>query len=419
VAFDPVGPQHVNRPGLRVAAVTDEMSYRCWQYEAELFTFSPERWREELSQKPPDLLFVESAWRGMGGRWADHLVDVPRGRPRQRETLDELLMWCRRHGIPSVFHSKEDPIDLELFLGAARGFDFVFTTDQASVSRYERELGHSRIAVLPFAAQPRLHNPAPGPLPRTRNVNFAGAWYAERHPQRRSHGHHLLAPALEFGLDIFDRVGSDDASYHWPQPYVSALRGSLPYARMVAANKCYRAGINLNTVVDSPTMLSRRVFELLASGTAVVSSPARAISELLGPDLVSISEDADTTRSHLRKLLYDESYRQAVTVRGVRRVLLEHTYSHRMNRILEHVGLDFRARIPSWTSCVQCRTRPPHKWRSSSSRTRRIQERASSSFAREAERQSPLRRVPRSASRSVALGAGFWHRQQGAHKRGG
>jgi hypothetical protein len=151
-----------------------------------------------------------------------------------------------------------------------------------------------------------------------------------------------LRPALEFGLDIFDRAGGDDPQFRWPEPYAAAVRGSLPYVRMLQAYRCYKVGLNLNTVTDSPTMLSRRVFELLAAGTPVVSSDALAIAELLGGDLVLVSGDGSTTREHLRRLLSDENHRQKRAVLGTRRVFAHHTYSHRLDQILGAVGLGGR-----------------------------------------------------------------------------
>ncbi len=41
----------------------------------------------------------------------------------------------------------------EMFKPIAEKVDYVFTTDQLVVDKYKKELGHSNIWALPFAAQ--------------------------------------------------------------------------------------------------------------------------------------------------------------------------------------------------------------------------------------------------------------------------
>lgn len=56
-------------------------------------------------------------------------------------------------------------------------FDYVFTTDANCLERYEQDLGHDRVDVLPFAAQPVIHNPVGLSYSEKAGVAFAGAWY--------------------------------------------------------------------------------------------------------------------------------------------------------------------------------------------------------------------------------------------------
>ena len=63
------------------------------------------------------------------------------------------------------------------------------------------------------------------------------------------------------------------------------MRGSLDYERMLTAYRAHKVMLNVNSVVDSPTMLARRVFEILASGTPVVSTRSAAVEHGLGQRL--------------------------------------------------------------------------------------------------------------------------------------
>src|SRR5690606_7567288 len=62
--------RQVRAPGdLVVASILDEMSAASFGPECQLVTFTPSDWREVLTQKRPDLLLVESAWKGVSGSW--------------------------------------------------------------------------------------------------------------------------------------------------------------------------------------------------------------------------------------------------------------------------------------------------------------------------------------------------------------
>ena len=325
---------------LRIALVADEFSWRCWQFEADVFALTPQNWEDVLSDRKPDLVLVESVWSGVGDSWYFQLNELGRHRRISGEyALPGIARWCRRHDVPLVFYNKEDPPNFEVFVDAARECDFVFTSDANCIPAYSSRLGHERVFALPFAAQPRIHNPVLAE-PRSRAVCFAGAWYAERHGQRHHDAQSILLPALDFGLDIYDRMaGSTDPAYRWPEVFRPFVRGGLTYAQMLTAYRLYEVFLNINSVSDSPTMFARRVFELLACGTPVISSPARGIVELLGEDTVLLSSDAETTRRHLERLLRDGDLRARLALRGMRKVLGEHTYSHRLQTVLDAVGL--------------------------------------------------------------------------------
>jgi spore maturation protein CgeB/2-polyprenyl-3-methyl-5-hydroxy-6-metoxy-1,4-benzoquinol methylase/septal ring factor EnvC (AmiA/AmiB activator) len=338
--FSGAPPELQRRPGLHVAAVTDEFSWRAWQFEADVYTFTPKTWREVLEERRPDLLLVESAWSGIGDTWYFQIRDLgKRSEVIKHYAIPEIVAWCRRHSIPTVFYNKEDPPNFDVFIEAAKQFDHVFTSDANCIADYRKHLGHERVFAIPFAAQPRIHNPVMSGS-RTGSVCFAGTWYAHRHLSRHSSAEAILRPALDYDLHIFDRrANSGNPNYRWPDAFLPAVRGALPYAQMLAAYKRYKVFLNINSVTDSPTMFSRRVFELLACGTPVISAYSEGIEVLLGGDVVLMSEDAQTTRTLLERVLSDDEYRERLALRGQRKVFCEHTYAHRLEAVLKAVGL--------------------------------------------------------------------------------
>ena len=333
----PTGP--VARPGVVAAVILDDFSQLALGYEWVQVCVTPQGWHDQLAANPVDVLFVESAWNGNGGTWRLAMTTDDGPSPQLRALVEH----CRSAGVPTVFWNKEDPPNYDLFLGTARLFDHVFTVDAGRIPDYERDLGHSRIGLLPFGAQPRIHTPVRHGAGRVREVAFAGSYFADKHDERRAQMEHVLEPALPLGLEVFSRLAGRDQRYQFPRAYAGALVGSLPYRRMLGAYTAYKVFLNVNSVTASPTMCARRLFELSAAQTPVLSGPAASIEPFFG-DTVRVTRSAEETTRELRALLQHEDYRDRLGLRAHRRVLDAHTYGHRVDTVLSTVGIDTRTR---------------------------------------------------------------------------
>lgn len=346
----PSGP--VVRPELRVATLLDCFSALCFRYEFDCVAFGPDDWREQFEREPPQLLLVESAWRGNDGRWSYAMTS---DRAAHSE-LEEVVRWCRHRRIPTVFWNKEDPANYDVFVRTAKLFDVVFTTDEDCVPRYHADLGHDRVALLPFAAQPRIHNPIAVCGGRSYNVAFAGTYFAEKHVLRRGQMETILDPARAFDLHIFSRMGNDDPRYRFPDKYGPHIVGSVPYEMMVSLYKRYKVFLNVNSVVDSASMCARRIFELAACGTPVLSRPSPAIERFFG-SAVATSSEPEQTRVLLAGLLRNKELRDRQALQAMRVVQSAHTFTHRVDEILQTVGLAAPRKTPP-VSVVVTTTEP-------------------------------------------------------------
>ncbi|QUC01386.1 glycosyltransferase [Cellulosimicrobium cellulans] len=332
------------RAGVRAAVILDEFSTLAFAPEWDQIPVDTENWRQLLDSETPDLLFVESAWNGNDGAWLYHVVGISAPRPALVDLVDE----CRARGIPTVFWNKEDPPHFEDFLDTARLFDFVFTTDIDCVAEYKVRLGHDRVGVLPFAAQARFHNPArPGKLHRTREIAFGGMYFKHKYPERRHQLGFMLPAASKYKLDIFSRHVGGNSDYEFPPPFDAHVRGSLTYAQMLSAYHQYRVFINVNSVVDSPSMCARRIFEVSASGAAVVSPSSSAISQFFPNQEIATVDDEAAAAHAFKALLRSEEYRQRQVHLAQRQIWAKHTYTHRVETVLRAVGVEDPYRAPS------------------------------------------------------------------------
>jgi hypothetical protein len=120
---------------------------------------------------------------------------------------------------------------------------------------------------------------------------------------------------------------------------------------MLAAYTSYKVFLNVNSVTTSPSMCARRLFELSAAQTAVVTGPAASIEGYFGED-VTVVADAEQTRTELAVLLRHSEFRERRALRAHRRVFDEHLYAHRVATVLGAAGQTVDADVPSVTIVV-------------------------------------------------------------------
>ncbi|WP_427018388.1 glycosyltransferase family protein [Pseudarthrobacter sp. P1] len=323
---------------VRAGVILDDFSALAFRYEWDTVPVHSHTWREDLAKDPIDLLFVESAWAGNGGLWRGKIAGA--GGPSQSFT--DLLEWCRSQGIPTVFWNKEDPPHYGDFLPAAKLFDHVFTSDSGRIASYHQDLGHTRVAALPFAAQPVIHNPSrPANGRHERDVAFAGMYFAHKYPERRAQMDMLLggvqdvSAKMKLGLEIFSRKLGGDPNYQFPAPLDGRVVGSLTYGQMLSAYKAYKVFLNVNSVVDSPSMCARRIFEITAAGTPVVTAESAAIRHSFNELEVPIAQSREEAGRLVRALVDNPELNDRTVHLAQRKIWQNHTYAHRAEAVLK------------------------------------------------------------------------------------
>ena len=314
---------------LRVAAIMDDFTFSSYRPECNLLQLSVSHWHKELEAFKPELLFIESAWRGKDEQWGSRVGHT------SAEVVG-IVEWCRSRKVPTVFWNKEDPIHFETFLSTAKLFDYVFTTDIDCIHRYKAALGHERVYLLPFACQPDANNPIEK-YERKDAFCFAGAYYV-RYPERtRDLGNFMAALSEYRSVEIYDRnYGKDDPNYQFPPEYKPFIIGNLPFAKIDKAYKGYRYAINLNSIKQSQSMFARRVYELLASNTITVSNFSRGVRLLFG-DLVITTDSGEEIVRRLKSLGGEDVHVRKFRLAGLRKVMSSHTYQDRLAYVVSKV----------------------------------------------------------------------------------
>tara|TARA_R110002124_G_scaffold232701_2_gene397787 strand:- start:1866 stop:5174 length:3309 start_codon:yes stop_codon:yes gene_type:complete len=344
IIFDPYNKRYTS--DLTIASILDEFTTECLFHEVDLIQVTQEDWQSQLEKTTPDFLLVESCWRGNNGNWGTLTKGSGGGKK-----LSPLLQYCKKNNIPTVFWNKEDPPHYEKFGAIARLFDVAITTDINMVDRYKKDFGID-VYPLSFAAQPKIHNPAPI-IPRLNKAVFAGSYYRDKYKRCADFDDIMVqVKRANVDYDIFDRnYHKNIENFIYPDQYQDHIIGNLPAEDVWKAHKGYKYQVNMNTVQDSGTMFARRVYESLASGTPVISNDSVGVQQLFG-DLVIMPNKKQSITKQLKDLesshlIYEDRVR-----RGVRRVMREHTYSHRIQQICKLLGIDVEVAVPNATLAI-------------------------------------------------------------------
>jgi hypothetical protein len=314
-----------------------------------LIKLTQEEWQEQIDENIPDFLLVESCWKGNNGNWGALTKGSGGG-----NKLSGLLSYCKRKGIPTVFWNKEDPTHYDKFGAISKFFDLAITTDVNMVPRYKADFGID-VFPLSFGAQPKIHNPRPV-IPRLGKAVFAGSYYGDK--PKRCEDFNEIMQQLEMAhvsYDIFDRnYQKGIEKFLYPARYQAHVVGMLPPEEVWKAHKGYKYQVNINSVQDSATMFARRVYESLASGTPVISNDSVGVRELFGDIVIMPGEQS--IAEQLRALEASPSAYQALARRGVRAVMREHTYGHRIQALCRLLGMEVEVDLPKATLAVTARS---------------------------------------------------------------
>ena len=103
-------------------------------------------------------------------------------------------------------------------------------------------------------------------------------------------------------------------------------------------------------------MMSRRVYELLACGTPVISTPSLALEKQF-PGIVQVASNAKEANAIAKRLLENEWEWLRISHLGYREVMLKHTYEHRAIQIANILGNNIQ-KDDALASIVMASNRP-------------------------------------------------------------
>lgn len=242
---------------------------------------------------------------------------------------------CRQLGIPTVWHTIEDPNSFGAFVAQAEGFDLVCTSDGVCVPDYARRYPGATVRWVPLAAQPAIHVPRPV-APDAADFVLIANWYTN--DARRTGVATVVDPVLEAGYTLHLYAYAQPA---WPARYRRVWRGATSYLEVARWYPTGRVALGLNNQARGTQMTSMRTFEALACGKPMIAASSEAYAALGFRDAVHFvwSRSREETLDAAFQLLRHPEGAAAMAARGRDEVLAHHTYRHRLQTIREALGV--------------------------------------------------------------------------------
>jgi glycosyltransferase involved in cell wall biosynthesis len=305
-----------------------------------------------------DRVVRAAIWRYVTPRWRRHLEQTI-----EREGgVDAIIVFTvpmahfrgiptalrERFDVPVVYYDGDLPMSLpeyggtdtsgfNYYVGADPGeYDLVVGNSEGALERL-RALGARRAEAVHWAVDPDLFRPHD--LAKEVDVFFYGhsdkfrrEWMRDLigEPSRR-------LPDVDFAIGGYD-YRSDTGT--------ARMLGRIPFNAFPHAISSARVNLNVTRRAHAQVYASStcRLFELAASGAAIVSNPLAGVERWFdaGLDLRVVGSVEEAVAAY-GDLLAEPALAEELGQRARERVLDEHTYGHRARRLLELLGIGLPA----------------------------------------------------------------------------
>jgi len=319
---------------LPIVTICDPMTWENLCTEHVTISLTPHNWRDVLlANQKIRLFFCEAAWTGTTANcWRGQIYKDERVFYDNRRDLMNILELCNSKKIPTVFWAKEDPMYFQdkiyNFTDTAIHFDYILTTASECVAKYNA-LGHKHVYLWSFGFSPTIYFP-PNSLasPRENVAVFAGSWYTD-YQHRCNDLEKIFDTVLDkkISLRIYDRHRISGRSLKpFPAKYQPYVHDAISYDALGDVYRNVMYVINANTVSDSSTMFSRRIYEAMACGCIIITNESLGLRQQFGSNLWYIGEGFDLT--NLEEI-------ETIRNQNIDIVFSSHTWGYRMKQLCE------------------------------------------------------------------------------------
>jgi len=350
---------------LNIACIFDKFSYESLLPELNLFYLTPENWKIIMSTNKIDYFFCESTWSGLNEEWKNKICFKPKSK---NIILREIIDYCNKKSIKTIFWNKEDPI---FYKKAKINFDknmelfkYKFTSSEKCINKYTLDYKY-KVNLLTFGFQPKLFNPMNAFKYNSdyNTVLYTGSWYS--YIKNRCYDFDRIFESMEhnnLNLNIYDRFHNEEKNEEeneekneekngkkngeknreklknnynvFPEKYIKNIRKPVNYNQLCELYKKYKLNLVVSSVKDCPTMVSRRVFEVAASGAYLFTNVTLALFEIFKNNIKMINKS--------EKFIIDKLKIKKNIINNIFLVFNNYRYEHIILKMFQSIGHFYR-----------------------------------------------------------------------------
>lgn len=243
------------------------------------------------------------------------------------------------YDIPIIYYNGDMPVHLPRYGGFHTGanilegaslsaFDIVLT-NSTGVEADLKEMGAKKIDTLHWAADPSVYIP----IEKEQDIDIFfygyGEQFREKWMKEMLYSTSKILPQYKFTLG--GKAFSKDIG-------ATRLLGDIPFS--VYREFCARSKINLNISrqphAEVPGTSITRPFEMGALGCCIVSNPHKGLSDwfTINKEIFVVNNQEEAKETY-ENLLDNKELREETGIAIQKRVLKEHTYRHRAEKLIK------------------------------------------------------------------------------------
>lgn len=236
----------------------------------------------------PEILFIESFWNGKNNTWTF----------REKETneffIEILIDKLKKFGTKIVFYNKEDPYHYKDFLWLAQYSDIIITVDKDKVCEYKEKFPNKKVIYNSFIINEKIFN-AYSTETKIDKIYFAGNYYNNRFKKRKIFLNNLFNYIDEKNIEfeIIDRsYNISNTTFGFPKIYDKFIKtGGFSIIELNEYIKKFKYGINVNSITETNSFVSRRLLEHITLGKIMISNYSKAVERLNNTSIIYSSND--------------------------------------------------------------------------------------------------------------------------------
>jgi spore maturation protein CgeB len=261
----------------------------------------------------------------------------------QAPLSQQALKRLRRDKVTTAMWFVEDYKIFTYWQSFAPLYDIFAVIQKEPLTSALKEIGVQNSIYLPLAAQPDFHFPFSLSAEDNKiygaDVSFLGAGYPNRRLAFRKLIHH--------GLKIWGTEWDGD---HVLEPYVQLGGRRISSEECVKIYNATKINLNLHSSVETDKLVSGgdfinpRTFELAACGAFQLVDRRQLMPEAFAADELAVFDSLEELDHKIEYYLNHKDERELTARKGRMRVLKDHTYAARMQKLIDFTA----ARIPGW-----------------------------------------------------------------------